>query len=348
MGILKYKPVLGFVVGVAFIGLQCSANQPTALHESGLSVEITAATTFTQTPSELLIRLSDGLGFERELTVTPESKNGTASFPQIPYGYYCIDITGMSQQLRTLYGHNEFDIQAPNASVNVFLRNIIGVQSLLAVQEGNFRQNESLPSAFWDVLPKQSNVLCTTVDGKSVLRVIVAVSAQYLYFLCEVTDSIFFFENRPANNLGEFMMDAVIVYLCEIPPHKFASEKQPIVRFQCEVGRPILDEGVFDITNFSSGYNKNGPLKNFSTDEINMRLLSRPTLRLLELRIRKPLLALPDGMVTEPRLFGMVVRYRNSNGAGSVLSDWQSGTIETDPKFADRSWGYLEVNPYSP
>ncbi|MBN1577963.1 MAG: hypothetical protein JW913_15495 [Chitinispirillaceae bacterium] len=349
MEILKGKLTGGFAVCASLMGLHCSVNEPTASHTSGLSVEITAAAA-TQPPSELVINLSNEQEFQLNHVVPSPQNNGNASFPRIPYGHLFIDITGKTQQLRTLYGHGEIDVQTPNASAGVFLRNIIEVRTLDNAQERLFMQDLGIRSAFWDAITKQSTALCTANDGQAVLRVTVAASALYLYFLCEVTDTLFFSEYRLPSGTGELTSDAVIVYLCKMPPHEMTPEKQPFpaVRFQCEIGRTNSEEGVFDLINFASDFKRNGPLVNFAADEITARIL-RISLsqRLLELRIRKPMLALPDGALKEIHLFGMVVRYRNSNSATlpAVLSEWQSGNVETNPRFADDSWGYLEVKP---
>ncbi|MBN1306636.1 MAG: hypothetical protein JXA18_01875 [Chitinispirillaceae bacterium] len=348
MEILKRHPIRRFALAAALVGVHCSLKEQTVSHESGVSIEITAAA--LQPPSELVINLSNEEGLHWERLVPSPPNDGRVSFPRIPYGRLFIDITGNVQQLRTLYGHGEIDVQTPNASATLFLRNILGVRNLVEAQERIFLQNSAQRSAFWDALPKESTALCSANDGQAVLRVTVAASALYLYFLCEVNDTLFFSEDRVPTGTGELTSDAVIVYLCKMPPHEMTPERQPFpaVRFQCEVGRAALDNGVFDLINFTSDVTRNGPLVNFITDEIAARILRTGiSQRILELRIKKSLLALPEGAPDQALLFGMVVRYRNSNSATlpPVLSDWQSGIVESNPRFADDSWGYLEINP---
>jgi hypothetical protein len=326
----------------------CSMNAPVATDEGGCSFSITAAATAVR-PEALNIHLVDKTGAEKSRLISPVPDNGTAVFNSIPFGRIVVDITGNAQGARVLYGHAETDVQTPNALVTVRMAGIIATRKIDAAQELGYFQNVSGRSPFWGALTKDQTAWCAALDGRASLLAAAGVSTKYLYFLFEVSDSTLLGDERSATTFGEFTSDAVIMYLSKTPPFKMSMGNQPFPasRFQCQVGKPLPENGMYNFQNFETGTIKNGALRDvLSTPDLTARVLPAGIgFRLVEVRISKALLGLGEDATAGVRLLGLVVRYRNNINVQQPAQtiDWQSGIADNDPRTNVASWGYLEV-----
>lgn len=347
MGVLKYT-ITGCVgIGLTIAG--CTQNNPASIAEPSLSFSISAAAAAIKPPEELIITVTNDFGYHRRESVMNPGNTGNMMFPGVPYGFAYVDIQGVNGGIRSLYGFSSVEIQGPGSMANVMMRKILSIKNLRDDQEQLFLQNIAMRSEFWNAVPEISTVSCTAPDGRPIMKTTIASAPQNLYFLFEITDTLFSNEDRPANGAGEFTADAVIIYLCKLSPNelKNAARPLPAVRFQCEVGRTVPENGNFNFVNFASGDVRNNIISSLKTNEFNGRIFrSGVNQRTLELRINKNNLALPPG-AAEYHQFSIVIRYRNSDGAmmPMQLCDWQNGQAESDPKMIPDVWGYLEVNP---
>jgi hypothetical protein len=347
MGFLKRQllPVAG--LGVLLALADCMHNAPVAINESSISLEITAASTAVTPPGVLEITLANESGILRKETVNNPNSNGSIHFPGVPYGHLFIDINGINQNMRTLYGHSEAEVQSPNFSSNVImLRNILTGKQIGDNMEQFFLQDANVRSQLWNTIPDLSFATCKSPATQALMRASFASSSIALFGLFEITDEVFSDEDRPINGYGEFTSDAVIVYLCKTPPHELNQKPIPAVRFQCEVGRTPVDNCKFNLFNFTNSEVRNNTLAELQTDEIRARILRTGiNQRMLEIRINKGLLAIPGGVVSNNQMLGIVIRYRNSDGPAqpTQLCDWQSGQADLDPRNAFDAWGYLEI-----
>ena len=324
----------------------CTQNTSSITAErSSLSFEITAATTDIIAPQELVITISNGLGFNRERSIPNPSNTGSVQFPEVPYGHLFVDVQGMSNGFRTMFGHSEAEISAPKFNTGVVLRNNLSTKTIGPVKEQLFLQ-----SAFWDdTYGDNRTVQCWTASSSTTLLTTVVASQQYLYFLFQVQDHTFTGEDRPVNQNGEMTADAVIVYLCKSPPYELNANGGvfPAVRFQCEVGKDIVDNCEFNFVNFQNSAVRNFTMAALNNDEVKGRMVRSDAQCTLELRINKGLLELPTDNTNNRQLFGLVIRYRDSIDPFQPvqLFDWQSGQVESDPKTQLTSWGYLDIAP---
>ncbi len=351
MGILIRNTAFA-IVAATLLGITgCSrSTAPLTGNQDGLSFTITAAATAITPPQELLIQLGNDAGFHREQNVPNPANNGFVRFEEVPYGHLFVDIQGYNNGNRTLYGHSETEVMAPQANTSVILRNILTVKKIDTELEQHFLPAIAQRSDFWGNLPATGTAKCTSALRGTTVFTTVLSSDQYFYFLFEITDNSFSTDDRSLNQFGEMISDAIIVYLCKMPPHNLnpGSGTFPAVRFQCEVGKTLDINNRFNFVNFS-----NNNVRDFSlqaildNDEVRGRLLrdigDEPNRRTLELRINKGLLSIP----MEIQQLGIAIRYRDSFDPDQPpqLCDWQSDQEESNPKIALNSWGYLEVTP---
>jgi hypothetical protein len=350
MGILIRNTAFAILAATLIGIIGCSrSTAPFTANQSGLSFEITAAATAITPPQELLIQLNSDGGFHREQNVRNPANNGFVRFDEVPYGHLFVDIQGFNSGNRTLYGHSEIGVMEPQADVGVILRNILTVKKISTELEQHFLPAIPQHSDFWDNQPATGTAKCASaLTGTTVLTTILSAD-QYFYFLFEITDNTFSTEDRPFNQFGEMTSDAVIVYLCKIPPHniEIGNGTFPAVRFQCEVGKMLDINNRFNFVNLSNNTVRDFSLQTLDNDEVRGRLLrdigGDPNRRILELRINKGLLSIP----MEVQQLGIAIRYRDSFDPDQPpqLCDWQSGQEESNPKIALNSWGYLEVTP---
>ena len=351
MGFLNKKNIILPLCAAIGVIAGCSRNTSSVTAErSSLSFNITGAVAGIKAPQQLVITIANGSGFNRERTIPSPANTGSFQFPEVPYGHLFIDIQGLNDGLRTMFGHSEMEITVPNANSNVVLRNSLTTKTIGPLPEQLFLRLVAERSAFWNDLPANSTALCATASGSASMRTTVLASQQYLYFLFEVTDGNFVDEDRAVNQSGEMTSDAVIVYLCKSPPYALNTTGNvfPAARFQCEVGRNMLDNCKFNFANFETGTVRTIAMAALNTDEVKGRLLRNVTnlkQRTLELRINKELFELPTDNIDNNLLFGLVIRYRDSIDPAEPiqLCDWQSGQVESDPKTMLASWGYLEI-----
>jgi hypothetical protein len=231
--------------------------------------------------------------------------------------------------------------------ITVILRNIIEVHNLNQTQEETFLSGLQR-SAFWDDLIARSTARCVTPDNQTVLRVTVASTPRYFYFLFIIDDQLSFSTSeRPVTGIGEMVADAVIIYVSKMPPYLMTPEQQPFpaVRFQFETGRVTPTEGNFELKNLETDFTREDVISALSSDDITARIERQINeIRVLELRIRKGLLNLPEDTDQEKQ-FSIVIRYRDGDKAitADQLCDWQTGTEGFNPRNSADSWGYLEI-----
>lgn len=324
---------------VAVFLIQCGMPNQSANHPIRLS--ISSASTTQLVPQDLTIEIRNDNDFFEAQSVSNPSKNGSVSFTVQKGFIYYIDISGYNNGIRTLYGYTECEVSDDGSAAFVQLRNIIAIDVLSGGQEDQFLQ--ALPrSPFWAEIPQESTARCIASDNSEILRTTIATSRTHLYILCVVNDPDFFTDDRPLTTIGEMTADAVIVYTCKITPDDLATAQTPYpaVRVQCETGRAIPENGKITIENLTSSNNISRTIRDCNDDIITARLIRQDNIRLLEMRIQRSLLNLPTNFDDEPPA-SIVIRYRDGNSGN--LSDWQTGTVTSNPNHEMASWGYLEM-----
>lgn len=347
MGILGRNLSALFSVAAVFLLYSCSRNSPVTSTGQNLSLQISAPFALKEMPEELHISIGSESDYWDERHFNNVQNPGSAIFPGVPYGPVFVDVTGYSNGNRTLYGHNEMHVGEEHAHILVTLRNIIEVQNLNQAQEESFLSGLQR-SVFWDDLVARSTARCVTPDNRVVLKTTIASTPRYLYFLFIVDDQQSFSpSDHPFTTTGEMVADAVIMYVSKIPPHMMTPDRQsiPVVRFQFETGRVTPATGNFELKNLETGFTREDAISALTTDDITARIERQIyETRVIELRIRKGLLNLPEDTDAEKQ-FSIVIRYRDGDREITMdqLCDWQTGTEASNPRLNSDSWGYMEI-----
>ena len=322
---------------IAVLVAHCSS--PGSPDRQSVHFSIAPVTTAQRVPDDLLIEVHDDGGFYDAQSVNNPSSNGNVFF-RLPRGYYYVDVSGTFNGIKTLYGFSECDASSDKAAAYVVLRNIVSIPIISGDQENIFLQ-DNRPSPIWDGFPQESTARCFTSTNAVIMRTTVVTSYSHIYLRAIVDDVDEFIEDRPLVS-GELNSDAAIFYFCKIAPHNLSMQNPPypVVRVQCETGRTIPENGKLLYENLINSDNISQTIRESKNDDITAYLTRDGTTRILELRLRRALLALPANVEGEPPT-ALVIRYRNGNT--EEFSDWQSGNSFSNPLQNPVSWGYMEI-----